>query len=88
MIQRLVWLKSSLISLSKLKLRLFSVMLLILSGILGYLSRRETALPLTRIFIPNLERSFYYVWELVAVAALFLLSSLAMLIFSFKKPNK
>lgn len=92
MMLQITELKSKIMSMSKIKLRIISAILFVSSGILGYFSRQEGYLRecmLSRIYVPGRECSYiYYIWELLGVAALFFITALALLIISFKKTKK
>lgn len=83
-------LKLWIMSLSKMKLRIISGILLILSFILGFFSRYDENM-MTRVAIYPGETytpAYSYIWELLGVAILLFISALSLLIISFKKLKK
>ena len=76
-------LKNSL-GLSSLKLRIISGALMVTSGILVYFSRKEPELPLTRMYIPDLQTRVTYIWQLLLLAGLLFLTGLVTFVLSFQ----
>ncbi len=76
-------LKNSL-GLSRLKLRIISGALMVTSGILVYFSRKEPELPLTRMYIPDLQTRVTYIWQLLLLAGLLFLTGLVTFVLSFQ----
>jgi hypothetical protein len=70
---------------SSLRLKITAGVLIVISGVLAYLSRKEPELPLTRMYIPNMRTQVTYLWQLLLVAGLLFLTALAILCFSFQK---
>jgi hypothetical protein len=86
-------LKLWIMSLSKMKLRIISGILLILSFVLGFFSRYsiydENMMTRVAIYPGETYTSAYsYIWELLGVAILLFITALSLLIISFKKLNK
>lgn len=86
-------LKSWIMSLSKMKLRIVSGILLILSFVLGFFFRysRYDENMMMRVAIYPGETytpAYSYIWELLGVAILLFITALSLLIISFKKLNK
>ena len=86
-------LKLWIMSLSKMKLRIVSGILLILSFVLGFFSRysRYDENMMTRVAIypgETYTSAYSYIWELLGVAILLFITALSLLIISFKKLNK
>jgi len=80
----LSWLSDN-IRISRWCLRITAVVLAATGGLMVYLSRKEPELPLTRVFIPNLQRQITYIWQLLVLAGLLFISAIAVLILSFQK---
>jgi hypothetical protein len=55
------------------------------SGFMIYLSRKESELPLTRMYIPDLQRQVTYIWQFLVVAGFLLLTAVLALVLSFYK---
>jgi ABC-type uncharacterized transport system permease subunit len=70
---------------SSLRRKITAAMMFVIGGILVYISRKEPELPLTRIYIPNLQTQVTYVWQLLLVAGLLFLTALAILFSPFLK---
>jgi hypothetical protein len=70
---------------SSLRIKITAGVLIVISGILAYISRKEPELPLTRVYIPNLQSQVSYVWQLLLVAGLLFLTALALLFSPFLK---
>ena len=83
-------LKSGIMSLSKMKLRIISGILLVLSLVLGFFSRYDENMLMRVAVVPGetSTTAYSYVWELLGVAILLFITGLSLLIFSFKKLKK
>ena len=87
-------LKSWIMSLSKMKLRIVSGILLILSFVLGFFSRYsryDENIMISRVAIypgETYTTTYSYIWELLGVAILLFITALSLLIISFKKLKK
>ena len=91
--RQMVKLKSQIMSLSKMKLRIISGILLVLSFVLGFFFRytRYDENMLMRVAVVPGEtytHAYSYVWELLGVAILLFITGLSLLIISFKKLKK
>ncbi len=87
----MVKLKSQIMSLSKMKLRIISGILLVLSFVVGFSSRYEENMMLMRVaYIPGetYTSAYSYVWEVLGVAILLFVAALSLLAISFKKLKK
>jgi hypothetical protein len=73
------------IGISSLWLRIVACILAAVSGILVYISRKEPELPMTRVYIPNLQTRVTYIWQLLVVAGFLVLTAIAAFVMSFQK---
>jgi hypothetical protein len=70
---------------SKLIMRISAGVLVIISGILAYISRKEPEFPLSRVFIPNLQTRVTYIWQLLVAAGLLLVTAVILFLLSFRR---
>jgi hypothetical protein len=73
------------IGMSRVWLRITAGVLTAGSALMFFLSRKEAEFPLTRMYIPDLQRQVTYIWQLLVVAGILILTAILTLVLSFFK---